>query len=298
MDAVAQYATLRRSGSRKQSSQSLDFNPHCVPHSPGGKATSPAVGSLPSPFAVFRSPYAQIQSGEVKNQLNKEKRSSSVPSSPVAKTPSGSHSTTNGTKKPPAPPKRTMSMKREPFSTNNHNNFDYDDDYQQQDFPPPLAPVSFNLEAMKGVNPKSAKTDPVNIETRLSPARDSLQLQSVSESSLAARRRAGSAEKEHNANNNNNTEKEPTIENNARCSTESSNSTTPRNSLESIPFANDNAGTIKQKGSQPRIDNDDLLETNMEDALESEDNDESDFDFDTVKRMPKTGKYSFFFYQY
>lgn len=321
MDNVAQYATLRRTNSRKQSSQSIDFNPHTVvgmPPSPSpmGKSpgiTSPGLGTLPSPFANFSSPYAQIQSGKIKNTLSKDgsnKRSSSVPSSPVMKSnPSSSNSSINSgsgkAKKPPAPPKRTMSMK----TSSNPGSSDklQDEEEEVHEFPPPPPPIAFNLEAMKANQPKNGiRTDySSNVESRFSerrqsPLRDGLKLQNVTESSLAARRRAGSAEKDAVNNHNNNygaiSEPDtptPTAELrhlNSRPA-ERSNSATPRNSMESIPFANDNAGTIKQKSAQikPSLASVDFLEESYDNALESEDNEESDFDFDTVKRMPKPG---------
>ena len=327
MDNVAQYATLRRTNSRKQSSQSLEFNPHGamgMPPSPSpmGKSpgiTSPGLGTLPSPFANFRSPYAQIQSGEIKNTLSKDgsnKRSSSVPSSPVTKSnPGSSNSSTTSSssgkaKKPPAPPKRTLSMN----TGSSHGSSDklQDEEEEVHDFPPPPPPIAYNLEAMKANQPKNGiRTDfSSNLESRLSerrqsPMRDGLKLQNVTESSLAARRRAGSAEKEAAANNQNNNNgaafvaeldtPTPTAELRQVSSrpAERSNSTTPRNSVESIPFANDNAGTIRQKSAQmkPSLASVDFLEEDLDNALESEDNEESDFDFDTVKRMPKPGEF-------
>ena len=295
LDNVAQYATLRRTNSRKQSSQSLDLQPHGGIPSPN--TTSPALGSLPSPFSCFRSPYAQIQSGEVQNQLNKEKRSSSVPSSPVSKTAPAPSNPTNSSKKPPAPPKRTMSMKNRHSSGS--SNQDKEDEDEVHEFPPPPPPIAFNLEVMKANQPKTnGRALDAHSERRPSPLKDGLKLQNVTESNLAARRRAGSAEKEANANKNNNNVAEqgnvtPTDQNQNDISMrqrERSNSATPRNSVESIPFANDNAGTIKQKANQPKlsINNFDYLEADVDQALESEDNNEPDFD--TVKRMPKTGK--------
>lgn len=315
MDNVAQYATLRRTNSRKQSAQSLDFNPQVnMPHSPMGKGSpgiiSPGPGSLPSPFANFRSPYAQIQSGEIKNSLSKEnKRSSSVPSSPVSKSAASSSSSNSSTaskvKKPPAPPKRTMSMK----TSNNAGETQGEEEEEVHEFPPPPPPIAFNLEAMKAHQPKNGIRSEFssNLESRLterrqSPFRDGLKLQNVNESSLAARRRAGSVEKEALSNMNNNnavtTEQDttPTAENCQADVTirpsERSNSATPRNSTESIPFANDNAGTIRQKSAQMKtsVVTVDFLEEDLDNALESEDNEESDFDFDTVKRMPKPGE--------
>lgn len=302
LDNVAQYATLRRTNSRKQSSQSLDFQPHGVmlPPSPINKCSpstpSPGLGSLPSPFANFRSPYAQIQSGEIKNQLHKDKRSSSVPSSPVTKV-STQLSNGNGSKKPPAPPKRTLSMKR---YSGDSGCLEKEEEEEVHEFPPPPPPIAFNLEAMKAHQPKSSGriSSDFNSERRQSPFKDGLKLLNVNESCLAARRRAGSAEKEASANKNNNNaviEQDSTTptdqnQNDIRIRlTERSNSTTPRNSMESIPFANDNAGTIKQKSAQskPSIVDGDYSEDDVDKALESEDNEE--FDFDTVKRMPKPG---------
>lgn len=305
LDNVAQYATLRRTSSRKQSSQSLDFQPHGImPPSPLSKCspsiTSPGLGSLTSPFANFRSPYAQIQSGEVKNQLNKEKRSSSVPSSPVTKssnTQLPSSGSNSNSKKPPAPPKRTLSMKRYSGGSQNSEK----DEEEIHDFPPPPPPIAFNLEAMKAHQPKTRETS--GNERRQSPFREGLKLQNVIESNLAARRRAGSAEKEANSNRNNNNQEvagqdsvTPTDQNknNILRLSDRSNSATPRNSMESIPFANDNVGTIKQQksgSSRPSIVDTDFHEDELDTALESEDNDESDFDFDTVKRMPKPGSF-------
>lgn len=302
MDNVAQYATLRRSNSRKQSSQSLEFQPHGpVPSSPANKCSpgpnSPSLGSLPSPFACFRSPYAQIQSGEIQNQLHKDKRSTSVPSSPVAKSAQVGQANNNSdvAKKPPAPPKRTLSMKRnsgEPESP--------EDEDEIHEFPPPPPPIAFSLEAMKTHQPKTnGRLDYRSSERGQSPLKNGLKLQNVSDSCLAARRRAGSAEKEACANkNNNNTALDqdvitPTDQNQnditARLSGRS-NSATPRNSMENIPFANDNAGTIKHKSGQSKPSLADMYphESGLDNAIESEDNEEGDFD--TVKRMPKSGE--------
>ncbi|XP_067941655.1 caskin-2-like isoform X2 [Watersipora subatra] len=288
MDNVAQYATLRRTNSRKQSSQSLDFSNGVVP-SPS--TTSPGLGSLSSPFACFRSPYTQIHSGEVQNQLNKDSRSNSVPSSPVTKTAhSGGESA--GTKKPPAPPKRTLSMKTR------HCSEPANQDEEVHEFPPPPPPITFNLEAMKAHQPKNfgRLSDP-NCERRPSPLMDGLKLQNVTESSLAARRRAGSSEKEAITNKNNNASSQqdsvtPTDQNQNEISMIMSvhnDSATPRNSTENIPFANDNAGTIKQKSAQlrPATNSFDGNGVGSDSALETEDCDEPDFD--TVKRMPKSG---------
>ena len=63
--------------------------------------------------------------------------------------------------------------------------------------------------------------------------------------------------------------------------------------MESIPFANDNAGTIRQKSAQmkPSLDSVDYLEEDLDYALALEDNEETDFDFVTVKRMPKPSEF-------
>lgn len=298
IDAVAQYATLRRSSSRKQSSQSLDLNPHGYPASPVSKCSngsiSPGIGSLPSPFANFKSPYTQIHNGEVKNQLNKDRRSNSVPSSPVAKIMGQ-----NSPRQPPAPPKRTMSMKTSSNSipTGTFSTPAGDEELEQHSFPPPLSPVAFNLEAMKATQPKTGTEYRTNFaERRQSPSRDALKLQNVTESSLAARRRASSAEKEANSNNSNswqsNSEDKTPVQEEPRAE-RSSSINAPRSSIESIPFANDNAGTIKQRGAQSRaaITAIDFIEDSFDRALESGETEESDFDYDTVKRMPKPGEY-------
>lgn len=299
---VAQYATLRRTNSRKQSSQSIELQQFGVlppsPISKTGSSTSPGLGSLPSPFANFRSPYAQIQSGEIKNQLSKgENRSSSVPSSPVTKGATLSNDVNIKAKKPPAPPKRTMSIKR---NSDEQVNCEVNEDEETPEFPPPPPPIAFNLQAMKTNQPKNGtRTNEHVAERRTSPFREGLKLQNVIESSLAARRRASSAEKEaRNCNSNNNNEMDitPTNQCNSRI-TDRSNSATPRNSIENIPFANDNAGTIKQKFGQPPLTtggNADCIEDNLDDALESEDNEDGEFDFDTVKRMPKPGMQLFY----
>lgn len=302
---VAQYATLRRSSSRKQSSQSLDFSGHGYPASPVSKCSngsiSPGLGSLPSPFANFKSPYAQIQSGEVKNQLHKDRRSSSVPSSPVTKVVTG-QSSPRQVKQPPAPPKRTMSMKSGSVSVpvgDFSTTIGDEELLERHNFPPPLSPVAFNLDAMKATQPKSSveyRTTSFT-ERRQSPARDALKLQNVTESSLAARRRASSAEKEANANNSNSwssqEDKTPLQEQPKSISEigKTDKGSGPRNSVESIPFANDNGGTIKQRGSQSRtaLAAVDFIEDSFDRALESEETEESDFDYDTVKRMPKPG---------
>lgn len=292
MEGVSQFATLRRAGSRKQSLQSFEFNESIsstgAPASPAasmGSCSSPAHCSLPSPFANFKSPYAQIQSGEVKNQLHKEKRSSSVPSSPVTKTAPMSHSMVNGgsNKRPPAPPKRTLSLKKG-TNTQPDNQLNSPDEDEAQEFPPVLAPVAFNIEAMTSNTSKNFR--------QASPAKESLKLQNVTESGIAARRRAASAEKEGNLNNSNSNtslKSQASDRISDRSSSDRSLSTTPRNSTENIPFANDNIGTIRQKTVQAKatVSASDFIEDDMERALG--DNDDSDFDFNTVKRMPKPG---------
>jgi len=279
MDAVAQYATLRRSTSRKHSSQSLDFN-HCngaaYPSSPMSKcsntSTSPGLGSLPSPFAGFLSPYTQIQSGEVKNQLADRHRSSSVPSSPVTKT---APSPGKSSKKPPAPPKRTLSMKR------NTEPIEVELDEESHEFPPPPPPIAFDLQAMKAHQPKSkSKQDfSLSLESRQSPSRG-LKLQDVSESNLAARRRKEPSPALENTNTNNSTPSDTTPTKDTQNVTDE----TPRNSAElEVPFANDNAGTIRSKTVQSKVS---ALNVDYNDDEETSEDNESDFDYDTVKRKP------------